>query len=210
MSAPAAVTLPHEMAPASVDSCLRTHPARQETRNATFLLFFFSFFKALIFLSLRSVPRDLRRALRKAVTWRAERRRGSAQSCRGHGPGFPTHLRLTADARGSAPRWRGASGRVQPGPGRGAPRGAKKSADSAGSTAVLPFQNFLPPLPKYKGTFVLNTEREHWWAPRRAPCGIWFLATVHVFIMMGEGKEGSCSYQHANNLLQRTGALRAN
>lgn len=90
--------------------------------------------------------------------------------------------------------------------GSSAPVSANKSADSAGITAILRFQNFLPPLPKHKGTFVLNTELEHGWAPCRAPCGIWFLATVHVFIMMGEGKEGSCSYQHANNLLQRTGA----
>lgn len=92
----------------------------------------------------------------------------------------------------------------------GAPHGANKSADAAAIAAILHFQNFLPPLPKYKGTFVLNTALERWWAPWREPCGIWFLATVHVFIMMGEGKEGSCSYQHANNLLQRTGALRAN
>lgn len=38
---------------------------------------------------------------------------------------------------------------------------ANKSADSASITTILRFQNFLPPLPKYKGTFVLKTELKH-------------------------------------------------
>lgn len=68
--------------------------------------------------------------------------------------------------RDSSPRWCGASGCVQPGLVCGALDSstlysANKSADSADITAILHFQNFLPLLPKYKGTFVLNTELEH-------------------------------------------------
>lgn len=198
------------MATASVDSCLKHTPP---CRKAEMQLFFF--FPAFIFLSLHSVPPGLPRALRKAVIWQTEKRQGVHRALLVHRPAFPICLQLSENTGDSSPRRRGMSGCMQAGLVSGALDSsalcsANKSADSASITAILRFQNFLPPLPKYKGTFVLNTELEHWWAPCRAPCGIWFLATVHVFIMMGEGKEGSCSYQHANNLLQRTGALRAN
>lgn len=66
MSPPAALMPLHEMATASVGSCLQPHasPSLQETRNATF----FSFLNAFILLCLHSVPQGLLRALRKAVT----------------------------------------------------------------------------------------------------------------------------------------------
>lgn len=201
------------MATASVGSCLQRTPPRPCRKPEMQL--FFSFLNAFIFLSLHSVPQGLLRALRKAVTWQPEQdgERAELSLCGDQSvPSLGKHLELfPTDVGPVGAGWAGmwGSGLQRHGQCKKR-RKKKKSADSAGITAILRFQNFLPPLPKYKGTFVLNSELEHWWAPRRAPCGIWFLATVHVFIMMGEGKEGSCSYQHANNLLQRTGELRAN
>lgn len=132
MSPPAALMPPHEMAPASADSCLKTPTGPRENRNATF--FFFPLFPAnLLFFSLHIQPLGTSRE--------------PSAKPKPDGELSPSWNGLSPPLS-EPPRGVGTWGcGLQP------LHTVNKCADSAAIATILSFQNFLPPLPKYKRTF---------------------------------------------------------
>lgn len=123
------------MAPASADSCLKTPTAPRENRNATscFVCLFFSpqsFYFSLFTFSLSAPPQSRNLSGRVLL----------------HKTAFPLRFRSPP---GTAPR----TGVGVRGCGLQPLHTVNKCADSAAIATILPFQNFLPPLPKYKRGF---------------------------------------------------------